>query len=92
MLSTGAMIRLGKVYGNLMVDVKVSNQKLAERACRLVMRLTDVYEEQARELLASANGEVKSAIVMARLDVKHEEARQLLAQAKGKLREVIGGD
>ena len=92
MLSTGAMIRLGKVHGNLMVDVKVSNQKLAERACRLVMRLTDVNAEQAQELLASANGEVKSAVVMARRGVNYEEAGELLAHAQGKLREVIDGD
>ncbi|MCY3914772.1 MAG: N-acetylmuramic acid 6-phosphate etherase [Chloroflexi bacterium] len=92
MLSTGAMIRLGKVYGNLMVDVKVSNQKLAERACRLVMRLTGVKSEQARALLAGANQDVKAAVVMARLGVEYEKARELLAQAKGTLREVIGGE
>ena len=91
MLSTAAMIRLGKVYGNLMVDVKVSNQKLADRACRLVMRLADVDRERALALLAQANQDVKSAAVMARLGVEYEEARQLLAQAKGRLREVIGG-
>ncbi len=91
LLSTGAMIRLGKVYGNLMVDVKVSNQKLAERACRLVMRLTGVDSERARALLAGANQDVKVAVVMARLGVDYEEAREHLAQAKGKLREVIGG-
>ena len=92
MLSTSAMIRLGKVYGNLMVDVKVSNQKLAERACGLVMRLTGVDDEQARALLARANNEVKSAVVMARLGVDIEEARRLLEQANGKLRAVIGDD
>jgi len=92
MLSTSAMIRLGKVYGNLMVDVKVSNQKLAERACGLVMRLTGINDEQARQLLAWSNNEVKSAVVMARLEVDIEEARRLLEQANGKLREVIGDD
>ena len=92
MLSTAAMIRLGKVYGNLMVDVKVSNQKLADRACRLIMRLTGVDCERARALLAGANNDVKTAAVMARLDVEYEEARELLAQANGKLRAVIGGD
>lgn len=92
MLSTAAMIRLGKVYGNLMVDVKVSNQKLAERACRLVMRLTSVDSERARALLERAHQDVKTAAVMARLDLEYEEARELLARAKGNLREVIGGD
>ena len=90
MLSSGAMIRLGKVYGNLMVDVKVSNQKLAERAGQLVMRLTDADAERARELLAGANNEVKAAVVMARLGVEYDEASQLLEGAGGKLRAVIG--
>ena len=92
MLSTATMIRLGKVYGNLMVDVKVSNQKLEERACRLVMRLTGVDYEKARQLLARANNEVKSAVVMEGLDLEYGEARQLLEEASGKLRDVIGGD
>lgn len=90
MLSSGAMIRLGKVYGNLMVDVKVSNQKLAERACRLVMRLTGKDEEHARELLLRANNEVKAAVVMARLGVEYVEASGMLTSADGKLRAVIG--
>lgn len=90
MLSSAAMIRLGKVYDNLMVDVKVSNQKLADRACRLVMRLTNTDAEHARELLAGANNEVKAAVVMARLAVDYEEASRRLARAKGKLRAVIG--
>ena len=90
MLSSGAMIRLGKVYGNLMVDVKVSNQKLAERACRLVMRLTGRDAEHAREILERANNEVKAAVVMARLGVEFDEASHRLASADGKLRAVIG--
>lgn len=90
MLSSGAMIRLGKVYGNLMVDVKVSNQKLAERACRLVMRLTGADAEHARELLARANNEVKAAVVIARLGVEYDEASQMLVAADGNLRAVIG--
>lgn len=90
MLSTVVMICLGKVYGNLMVDVKVSNQKLAARACRLVMRLTGVDERRARELLEEANNEVKTAVVMERLGVDYGEARRLLAQAKGRLRAIIG--
>lgn len=92
MLSTAAMIRLGKVYGNLMVDVKVSNQKLAERARRLVMRLTGVDDDGARELLARAHSEVKPAVVMSRLAVDVDEARRLLAEADGRLRAVIGDD
>lgn len=90
MLSTAAMVRLGKVYGNLMVDVKVSNQKLAKRACRLVMRLADTDDERARELLALANNDVKAAVVMGRMGVEFDEASRLLGEAKGKLRAVIG--
>jgi N-acetylmuramic acid 6-phosphate etherase len=92
MLSTATMIRLGKVYGNLMVDVKVSNQKLAERAGRLIMRLTGVDGEAARGLLARSNNEVKSAVVMERLGLEYVEARRLLEQASGKLRDVIGDE
>ncbi len=90
MLSTAVMVQLGKVYGNLMVDVKVSNQKLAERACRLVMRLAGADDERARELLALANNDVKAAVVMARLGLEVDEANRILGKAKGKLRDVIG--
>ncbi len=90
MLSTAVMVQLGKVYGNLMVDVKVSNQKLEERACRLVMRLAGADDERARELLALANNDVKAAVVMARLGLEFDEASRILGEAKGKLRDVIG--
>ncbi len=89
MLSTGAMIRLGKVYGNLMVDLKVTNRKLADRACRLVQRLAGVDEARAKELLAGANNEVKAAVVMGRRGVDYAEARKLLDDAGGQLRRVI---
>ncbi len=90
MLSTATMIRLGKVYGNLMVDVKVTNQKLAERATRLVQQLTGVDDTDARHLLALSDYEVKTAVVMQRQGVGVEEARLMLDIAGGKLREVIG--
>ena len=90
MLSTAAMIRLGKVYGNLMVDVNVTNQKLAERANRLVRQITGVDQESAERLLAQANNEVKSAVVMQMKQVDAEAARMLLEQARGRLRDVIG--
>ncbi len=88
MLSTGTMIRLGKVYGNLMVDVKVTNQKLAGRARRLVQRLTGVDEARATELLGQANNEVKAAVVMQRRSVDYATARRLLDDADGQLRPV----
>ena len=90
MLSTASMIGLGKVYGNLMVDVKVSNAKLLTRAIGLVMRLTGLDKAAARRLLGSANNEVKTAVVMQRRDLDYVEARQLLAEAQGRLRQAIG--
>ncbi len=90
MLSTGCMIKLAKVYGNLMVDVKVTNQKLAERAAGLVTQLTGVDRERAVALLASAENEVKTAVVMSRLQVDARSARDLLRDVDGHLRAVIG--
>lgn len=89
MLSTGTMIKLGKVYGNLMVDVKVTNQKLADRARRLVIHLTDVDEEQARALLNQSDNEVKTAVVMQKQDVDATQARKLLKEVDGLLGKVI---
>lgn len=89
MLSTASMIRLGKVYGNLMVDVKISNQKLAERARRIVAEVTGVSEEEAGALLLQSENEVKTAIVMALLGVTAAEARARLNAAHGVLRGVI---
>ena len=89
MLSTGAMIKLGKVYGNLMVDVKVTNQKLAKRALDLVVQLTSEDEERAKALLDAADKQVKTAVVMGRLKVNSDEARSLLQGANGHLRKVI---
>lgn len=90
MLSTGTMIKLGKVYGNLMVDVKVTNQKLADRARRLVMHLTGVDAEIAQSLLDQSHNEVKTAVVMHIKDVSPDVARQHLAQVNGLLGQVIG--
>ncbi len=90
MLSTATMIRLGKVYGNLMVDVKVTNEKLMRRATRLVQRLGGVDEARARQLLERAELEVKTAVVMQRKGLDAEGARRLLKLAEGKLRDVIG--
>ena len=63
-LTTGAMIRLGKVYGNLMVDLKATNEKLRDRSVRIVMEITNLSRPGARRLLARAQGKVKTAIVM----------------------------
>jgi N-acetylmuramic acid 6-phosphate etherase len=89
MISTATMIKLGKVYGNLMVDLKVTNVKLAERARRFVAQVANVSEEDAGGLLAQTNNEVKTAIVVQRRGVSPDEARRLLKEAGGRLREVI---
>ena len=63
-LTTGAMVKLGKVYGNLMVDLKATNEKLRDRSLRIVMEMTNLSRPGARRLLARAQGKVKAAIVM----------------------------
>ena len=63
-LTTGAMIKLGKVYGNLMVDLQATNEKLRDRSLRIVMEITNLSRSGARRLLARAQGKVKAAIVM----------------------------
>ena len=83
MLSTGAMIRLGKVYGNLMVDVKPSNQKLRKRAVSIVRTATDVNEEIAVSTLEKCDYEAKTAIVMLKKDIPASQARIQLCQADG---------
>jgi N-acetylmuramic acid 6-phosphate etherase len=90
MLSTMAMVRLGKTYGNLMVDVRPTNEKLRYRAAHLVATVGGVGEALARELLQATGGEVKPAIVMARGGGSPGEARERLRRAEGSLRRVIG--
>ena len=89
MLSTTTMIKLGKAYNNLMVDVKVSNQKLADRARRIIREITGISTDEAGALLALTDNEVKPAIVMAVLKISADEARAKLAAANGMLGEVI---
>jgi N-acetylmuramic acid 6-phosphate etherase len=89
MLSTGVMIRLGKTYGNLMVDVQSTNSKLRDRACRIVMEATGLDEPEAARLLMVSNDEVKTAIVAALLDIEPALARQRLSQAGGVIRDAI---
>lgn len=92
MISTTTMIRLGKVYDNLMIDVKVSNKKLADRAKRIVAEVAGIDEAQAAEFLAQTNNEVKTAVVVALLGVTPDEARKRIARANGVLRAVIQPD
>lgn len=90
MLSTGAMIKIGKTYHNYMIDLKVSNQKLLERGCRFVCEICGVDKGTAQELLAEAGGSVKTACVMAAQKCSKEKAEEKLAAVKGVLRKVIG--
>ncbi|HTC25288.1 MAG TPA: N-acetylmuramic acid 6-phosphate etherase [Gemmatimonadales bacterium] len=89
-LTTGAMIRLGKTYGNLMVDLKAWNDKLVDRSQRIVMETTGLDRDRAREVLGAADGSVKTAIVMARRGVGREEAERLLVEHGGHLRTIVG--
>src|SRR5881397_2123301 len=90
MLTTGAMIRLGKVYGNLMVDLVALSAKLHDRGERIVMEVCGVSREEARRAIAGATGSGKLAIVMARRKVDASEARKLLDAAGGFVRPVAG--
>lgn len=85
MLSTGAMIKLGKVYGNLMVDVKPSNEKLVCRCRRIVCAAAEVDEQTAAAALEACGYRPKTAIVMLRLGVGAEEAKDLLERAGGRV-------
>jgi N-acetylmuramic acid 6-phosphate etherase len=89
MLSTGVMVRLGHVYGNLMVNVKPSNEKLVDRARRIVADGAGVTYERATELLEASGNVVKTAIVMGRLDLPREEADARLAESHGRIRKVL---
>lgn len=89
MLTTGAMIRLGKTYGNLMVDLQPKNQKLRVRAIGIVRDAAGITEEEAAATLERAGGDVKSAIVSSLLGISPDDARDRLANAKGRIREAI---
>jgi len=89
-ITTGAMIRLGKVYGNLMVDLSATSAKLRDRGERIVMECCAVDREAARAAIDAARGSVKLAIVMARLGVGREEAGRALAAVGGSVRRAIG--
>lgn len=89
MITTASMIKMGKVYENLMVDLKVSNQKLKERAKNIVSTITEVSVEKAKVVLEKTNYEVKPAIVMIKADVTFEEAKKYIQEADGFVREAI---
>jgi len=88
-ITTGAMIRLGKTYGNLMVDLRATNAKLTDRAERIVSEVCSVTRDEARRLLGAAGGSVKTAITMHLLGVSREEAERRLAERGGVIRQVV---
>lgn len=90
MISTITMVRLGKTYGNLMVDVRPTNHKLRERAVRIVRQVTGTGEPAARAALAAAGWDVKVAAVVLRLGIDPDAAGERLASAGGRLREAFG--
>jgi N-acetylmuramic acid 6-phosphate etherase len=90
-ITTGAMILLGKTYGNLMVDMRATNAKLSDRAERIVSEVTGIPRDRAKEQLAAAGGLVKTAIVMQMLGVGRLDAERLLADHDGVIRRVIPG-
>ena len=89
-ITTAAMVRLGKVYGNLMVDLQVTCEKLRDRGERILMETVDLDRAEAESLLGRAGGHVKTAIVMARRGVDREEAKRLLDEAGGVITLVTG--
>ena len=89
MLSTAAMIRLGHVFGNLMVNVQPKNQKLIDRARRIIAEAAGVEPTRAAELLEEAGGSVKRAILMARLGIGFEEAEARLKACGGRVSEAL---
>lgn len=89
MLSTACMVKLGKVYGNLMVDVKASNEKLYRRAESIVCACTDVSREEAHAVLEKSGYSCKLAIVMILLSLSREDAEALLERAEGRIATAI---
>lgn len=89
MLTTASMIRLGKVYGNMMVDLMMTSRKLEERSKRVVMMVTGVDYDQAAAVLKEAKGHVKTALVMILAGISAEEAKKRLQESDGFVRKAI---
>ena len=88
-ISTGVMVRLGKVYGNRMIDVSVTNSKLEDRALRIIGDLTDLDREKASALLSASGSKVKLALLMHWTNKTKAEAEILLAESEGDLRQAL---
>jgi N-acetylmuramic acid 6-phosphate etherase len=92
MLTTTAMIRIGKTYGNLMVDVRTGSEKLKDRARRIVIMVTGLEYDEADKLLAKARWNVKAAVVMQKTGLSYLKAVSRLRKANGLMRDAIGED
>jgi len=88
-ITTGAMIRLGKTFGNLMVDMRATNDKLKDRSERIVMEIAGLDRAKAREVLGQSGGVVKTAIVMSMLGLSRAEAERKLEEQGGVIRRVV---
>ena len=89
MISTTVMVKLGKVYQNMMVDVKTNNNKLMQRACRIVMKLGEVNQKEASDLLMKTDNQIKTAILMAKFGLNLESANNRLESVGGYLDQIL---
>jgi N-acetylmuramic acid 6-phosphate etherase len=92
MLTTASMVRIGKTYGNLMVDVQTGSEKLKDRARRIVATASGIDPEEADGLLKRAKWNVKAAIVMKRANLGYPQALRRLKAADDSIREALGED
>jgi N-acetylmuramic acid 6-phosphate etherase len=92
MLTTAAMVRIGKTYGNLMVDVRTGSEKLRDRARRIVNIITDLEYDEADKLLRKARWNVKAAVVMRKTGLSYPKALSRIRKANDRLREALGED
>jgi N-acetylmuramic acid 6-phosphate etherase len=89
MLTTTAMVRMGKVYENMMIDLQMTNKKLVERSKRIVMTITGISYDEAADYLEKAGGHVKTALVMILANVNADEAKVRIEKADGFVRKAI---
>jgi len=89
MITTTAMIRINKTYGNLMVDLMALNKKLWDRGARIIKHCTNIEYDRSLEILKKAEGKVKTALVMGSLNISYEEATNRLEKVNGNLRDVL---
>lgn len=90
MISTTTMVKMGKVYGNLMVDLQVVNEKLRDRGTRIIKKLTDLNYREAGKILKDSGGSVKIALIMVNKSCSKNQAKDLVKKYNGNLRQIIG--